>query len=63
MLARFEVFFRFDKKDWTFRLKAPNNEILAIGIGYKSKKECIDAIELFKRVAPNARIEEKSGKK
>lgn len=44
-----------DKKgEYRFRLKARNGEIIAVSDGYEQKSECIAAIELVRRVAPDA---------
>ena len=44
-----------DKKgEFRFRLKARNGEIIAVSDGYEKKSECLAAIELVRRVAPDA---------
>lgn len=44
-----------DKKgEFRFRLKARNGEIIAVSDGYEKKSECLAAIELVRRLAPDA---------
>lgn len=44
-----------DKKgEFRFRLKARNGKIIAVSDGYEKKSECLAAIELVRRVAPDA---------
>ena len=51
----FEIY--VDKaKDYRFRLKAPNGEIIARGEGYTTKQNCEHCIERIKEYAPAARL-------
>ncbi len=42
-----------------FRLRAPNNEIIAVGEGYKSRAGCVTGIKTVKRYC-NAEIEDQT---
>jgi len=44
----FEVYKDLDGK-YRFRLRAPNNKILAVGKGYTTKKTCINGVNAVKR--------------
>jgi uncharacterized protein YegP (UPF0339 family) len=35
--------------DFRFRLRAPNNEIIAVGEGYQSRTSCVNGIKTVKR--------------
>jgi len=41
-----------------FRLRAPNNEIIAVGEAYESKAGCMNGIASVKENAPKAEIVE-----
>lgn len=43
-------------KQWRWRLKAGNNEIVATGEAYRNKKDCVKAISLIKSGAADAGI-------
>lgn len=53
----FEVF-KDKKKEWRFRLVAPNGEIIAQGEGYKNKKDCLSTVESIQENARHTTIEE-----
>jgi hypothetical protein len=57
MAAKFEVYVDA-KKQFRFRLKAANGEIIAVGEGYTTKKSCLNGIESVKKNAPIAEIVE-----
>ena len=57
MAAKFEVY-KDAKKQFRFRLKAANGEIIAVGEGYTTKKSCLNGIESVKKNAPIAEIVE-----
>jgi len=55
-VQKFEVF--KDKGDqFRFRLKAPNGEIIAVGLSYPDKKSVLKIIASIQEYAPIARIE------
>lgn len=55
---KFEVY--VDKAgEFRFRLKAKNGQIIAIGEGYKAKKNCVNGIESVRKNATTQTIEEK----
>ena len=43
-------------KDYRFRLKAPNGEIIAQGEGYTTKHNCEHCIDRIKEYVPIARV-------
>lgn len=49
---RFEIY-QADQ-EWRWRLSANNNEVLAVGEGYRTKQDCELAVELVKRAAADA---------
>ncbi len=57
MAAKFEVY-ADAKKQFRFRLKAGNGEIIATSEGYTTKKACMNGIESVKKNAPIAAIVE-----
>lgn len=46
------------RKEWRFRLKANNNEIIASGESYSSRAKVLAAIELIKSVTARTKIVE-----
>ena len=60
MPAKFEV-----TKDATgqyrFRLRASNNEIIAVSEAYTTKANCLNGIESVKKNAPEATLEDQTG--
>ena len=42
---------------WRWRLRADNNEIIAVGESYRNKQDCLNAIELVK-ASKNAPVQE-----
>ena len=57
-MAKFQVF-KDAKGEFRWRLRAGNNEIIATsGEGYKAKADCQHGIELVKRDAPAAPVDE-----
>ena len=57
MAAKFEMYLD-KKKEYRFRLKAANGQVIATGEGYKSKDSCLSGIESVKKNAPVAEISE-----
>lgn len=53
---KFEIYLDA-KKEYRFRLKARNGEIILASEGYKAKKSCENGIESVKKNAPDAKIE------
>ncbi|UOD30552.1 YegP family protein [Massilia violaceinigra] len=46
------------RKEWRWRLKAKNNEIIASGESYSSRAKVLAAIELIKSVTARTKIVE-----
>ncbi|KYC52871.1 MAG: hypothetical protein AMQ22_00566 [Candidatus Methanofastidiosum methylothiophilum] len=57
MGAKFEVY-TDSKKQFRFRLKASNGEIIATGESYTTKRACLNGIESIKKNAPVAEVVE-----
>jgi uncharacterized protein YegP (UPF0339 family) len=55
MAAKFEIFLD-RKKQYRFRLKASNGEIIAASEGYETKAACIKGIKSIQKSAPAAAI-------
>jgi uncharacterized protein YegP (UPF0339 family) len=53
---KFEVMKNYYSGRYYWRLKDANSVIIVQGDGYTSKKNCLDAITLIKKVAPTAPI-------
>lgn len=51
----FDVY-RGEGREWRFRLRADNNEIVATGEGYHYKKDCLDTIKVIKAGASSAPV-------
>lgn len=62
MPAKFEVY-QDAKKQFRFRLKAANGEIIATGEAYTTKKSCMNGIASIKKNAPIADVVEIENKK
>jgi uncharacterized protein YegP (UPF0339 family) len=64
MAAKFEIFVD-RKKQYRFRLKATNGEIIAVGESYETKAACLKGIRSIQKNAPIAEIvgPDKTGKK
>ena len=59
-MATFEVF-KDGKKEFRWRLKASNGKIIATGAeGYVAKADCEHGIELVKKEAASAKVEDES---
>ncbi len=57
-MTKFQIF-KDAKGEFRWRLRAGNNEIIATsGEGYKAKADCQHGIELVKRDAPAAPVDE-----
>jgi len=58
-MAKFEVY--KDKRDeFRWRLKADNNQVIAVGEGYTTKAACLNGIESVQKNAPLATIDDQS---
>ena len=57
MPAKFEIY-KDASKQYRFRLRAANNEIIAVSEAYSSKAGCKNGIESVKKNAPIAEIED-----
>jgi uncharacterized protein YegP (UPF0339 family) len=55
MAAKFEIFID-RKKQYRFRLKASNGEIIASGESYETKAACLKGIKSIQKNAPTAAI-------
>jgi len=55
--ARFEIYAGDDGEHW-WRLKGPNNQVIASGEGYEDKASALLAIRNVQEYAANASIEE-----
>jgi uncharacterized protein YegP (UPF0339 family) len=64
MAAKFEIYVD-RKKQYRFRLKAPNGEIIAVGESYETKAACLKGIKSIQKNAPVAEIvgPDETGKK
>jgi uncharacterized protein len=59
-MATFEIF-KDNKKEFRWRLKASNGLIIATsGEGYVAKADCEHGLELVKKDAAKAKVEDKS---
>ena len=59
-MAKFEIF-KDNKKEFRWRLKASNGLIIATsGEGYVAKADCEHGLELVKKEAAKAEVEDKS---
>ncbi len=57
-MAKFQVY-RDKAGEWRWRLRANNNEPIADSSeGYKAKADCRAGVELVKKLAPTAAVEE-----
>lgn len=54
-MGKFEIFRDVSGK-YRFRLKAPNNEIIAASEAYETKEACKNGIAAVKKYAPTANI-------
>ncbi len=44
--------------EWRWRLRAGNNEIIAVGESYSSRASCLHAVNLVKEVTARTRVDE-----
>jgi uncharacterized protein YegP (UPF0339 family) len=59
MPAQFEIFKdKANPPQFRFRLKAPNNEIIAVSEAYTTKEACKEGIESVRKNAPNAILQD-----
>jgi len=57
---KFEVY-KDKRKQFRFRLKAPNGQVIAVGEPYTTKAGCQKGIESVKKNAPAAQVVEVDG--
>jgi uncharacterized protein YegP (UPF0339 family) len=53
--AKFEIY-QSDDGAWRWRLRAPNNEILASGQGFREKRDCERSVTLVQLYAEKAEV-------
>ena len=59
-MAKFQVY-KDEAGEYRWRLRADNNEPIATsGEGYKEKSSCLVGVELVKKLAPAATVEDKN---
>ncbi len=58
-MAKFEIY-KDKRKEFRWRLRADNGQIIEVGEGYKSKRGCKNGIVSVKRNAPKADIEDQT---
>ena len=59
-MAKFQIF-KDRGGDFRWRLRADNDQVIADSAeGYKSKSSCKDGIELVKKLAPKATVEDQT---
>lgn len=59
MAGKFEVY-QDKKKQYRFRLKARNGQIIATGEAYTTKKACLNGIESIRKNAPDAKLDDQT---
>lgn len=59
MPAKFEVY-KDSGGQYRFRLRAANNEIIAVSEAYTAKASCLNGVESVKTNAPIAEIEDQT---
>lgn len=59
MPAKFEVY-KDSSGQFRFRLKAANNEIIAVSEAYTTKASCMNGVESVKTNAPIAEIDDQA---
>ena len=59
MPAKFEVT-KDSAGQYRFRLRAANNEIIAVSEAYTTKAKCLNGIDSVKKNAPKAAIEDQT---
>ena len=55
--SSFEVY-KDKKGEFRFRLRSSNGKIIAVGEGYKEKRDCLHAVILIKKNSPYAKIKD-----
>jgi uncharacterized protein YegP (UPF0339 family) len=58
-MAKFEIY-KDRKGEFRWKLLADNNQVIAVGEGYKSKASCKNGIESVKKNAPKAKIDDQT---
>jgi uncharacterized protein YegP (UPF0339 family) len=59
MAGKFEVY-QDKKKQYRFRLKAGNGQIIASGEAYTTKKACLNGIESIRKNAADAKLDDQT---
>ena len=59
MASRFEIY-KDKAEEYRFRLRAANNEVIAMSEAYTTKKGCIKGVESVKENAPIAELEDQT---
>ncbi len=59
MAGKFEVY-QDKKKQYRFRLKAGNGQVIATGEAYTTKKACLNGIESIRKNAPDAKLDDQT---
>ncbi len=59
MAGKFEVY-QDRKKQYRFRLKAGNGQVIATGEAYTTKKACLNGIESIRKNAPDAKLDDQT---
>lgn len=58
MKAKFEFYKNLKTKQWHWRLRAPNGEIVASGEAFTRKASCKSSIRWIRKYAPDAYVVE-----
>ncbi len=56
---KFEVY-RDKKREYRWRLRADNYQIIASGEGYVNRSDCLHCIDLVKAVNPDTEVEDQT---
>ena len=59
MAGKFEVY-QDKKKQYRFRLKAGNGQVIATGEAYTTKKACLNGVESIRKNAPDAKLDDQT---
>jgi hypothetical protein len=58
-MAKFEVY-KDKREEFRWRLRADNNQVIAVGEGYTTKAACMNGIESVQKNAPLATIDDQT---
>ena len=58
-MAKFEVY-KDKREEFRWRLRADNNQVIAVGEGYTTKAACMNGIESVQKNAPQATIDDQT---